>query len=394
MKESAVLPIETGQRSDILDILRGFALLGICIANSGYFSMYIFQSEASRASMPFPLIDQWLKYFHIAFVDGKFYSIFSMLFGIGFAIIIYSKEGLGNKLTLFYRRLFILFAFGLAHAILIWDGDILMFYALSGMFLPLFRKFRPRTLLIVATVLLFSPLLFDWVKVWTNNDLNMSNPLLKLALEQDKQSGITEQSLHNWLIVNNTYQDILAWNRSGFWWSWQMRIDGNRIQKIFAMFLIGLAVGQMKLYCRIEEFKPLLKRIMVWSLVVGTIAGIAKVFFETDEVSLPKPGGLFDTLTYALNVAPLALGYCLVIALMHNSNNGNKVFEWMKPVGRMALTNYILQTVICISIYYGIGLGLASRVGPSFFIPMAVFIFLLQVVYSRIWLSYFNFGPL
>ena len=111
-----------------------------------------------------------------------------------------------------------------------------------------------------------------------------------------------------------------------------------------------------------------------------------------DDVSLPKPAGIWDTLFYALNVTPLGIAYCLALALWHNS--GNSILEWFKPVGRMALTNYIAQAVICLSIYYGIGMGLASRVGPSFFVPVAILIFIVQAIYSKIWLSYFNYGPL
>lgn len=394
MTHQNALPVQTLARADILDILRGFSLLGICIANAGYFSMYIFQSDASRAAMPFPLADEWLTYFHIAFFDGKFYTIFSMLFGIGFSIIFYGRQGEGNRLQIFYRRLFILFLFGIAHMFFLWDGDILLFYAIAGLFLPLFRNFTPRTLLIIAVALIISPLLFDVLKVISNDAINVSKPFLEIALQQDKVAGITEKNVYNWLLINDTYADLLKWNHSGFWWSWQMRIDGNRIQKIFGVFLIGLAVGKMKLYTRIDEFKPLLKQIMIWVLVIGISAGIAKVYFEIDKISLPKPGGLWDTVFYMLNVVPLAIGYCLAFALWHNQNNGNKIFKWLTPVGRMALTNYIAQSFICLSIYYGIGGGLASQVGPSFFVSMAIVIFIVQVVYSRLWLTYFNFGPL
>ncbi len=133
---------------------------------------------------------------------------------------------------------------------------------------------------------------------------------------------------------------------------------------------------------------------MIGAFVIGLSSGIAKVYFETDEIKLPKPGGLWDTLSYSLNVAPLAIAFCLALTLWHNSNPDKKLLSWLKPVGLMALTNYIAQSFICISIYYGIGLGVASRVGPTFFVPIAVLIFSVQVVYSNIWLRYFHYGPL
>ena len=103
------LPVHTNQRADILDVLRGFALLGICLANAGYFSLFIFQKPEQLALLPTAVADRWLKYFHFAFIEGKFYSLFSLLFGIGFAIIFFQKNGATKKgLFFFYRRLFFL----------------------------------------------------------------------------------------------------------------------------------------------------------------------------------------------------------------------------------------------------------------------------------------------
>ena len=128
---TSTLPVLTTQRADILDILRGFALLGICVANAGYFSLFIFQKPEQLALLPTSEADRWLKYFHYALIDGKFYSLFSLLFGIGFAIIFFQKKGATKEgLFFFYRRLFFLMLFGLAHGFLMWDGDILFFYAL------------------------------------------------------------------------------------------------------------------------------------------------------------------------------------------------------------------------------------------------------------------------
>jgi len=355
--------------------------------------MYVFKTPQDRASMPLADLDKWLEYFHIAFLDGKFYSIFSMLFGIGFAIIFYDKKGEGNRLTLFYRRLFILLIIGIVHAFFIWDGDILMFYALTGCVLPLFRNLQPKTLFIVAAAMIFTPLIFDLLKVVTNDNWNISKPLLDLAIQYDNSVGISEQNTGQWLVTNTTYSDLLNWNRSGFFWSLQMRLDGNRIFKVLAMFLIGLAVGKLKVYQRMAELKPQLLKIMYVMFIVGITGGIAKVYFESDGIRLPKAGGLWDTFAYSLNAAPLAIAYSIALGLVLTKSQFN-FLSWLLPVGRMALTNYIMQSVICITIYYGIGAGLATHVGPSAFMPIAVFVFILQVFYSRLWLVHFNFGPL
>src|SRR5688572_6119325 len=105
---STNVPISHNERADILDILRGFALLGIGIANYAVFSLYIYQSPAAQKAFSTSAIDEWLQLITTALVEGKFYSLFSMLFGLGFSIILTRRQKDGNGLVIFYRRLFVL----------------------------------------------------------------------------------------------------------------------------------------------------------------------------------------------------------------------------------------------------------------------------------------------
>ncbi len=387
------LPIHTNQRADILDILRGFALLGICLANAGVFSLFIFQKPEQLALFPTADADRWLNYFHFAFIDGKFYSLFSLLFGIGFSIIFFQKNsGTKKGLYFFYRRLFFLMLFGLAHSFLLWDGDILFFYAIVGTLLPLFRNCSNKTLITLAIFLLLFPLLLDILKIISDGKWNISHPFYTVATGIDKKNGVTEDNISTWLIIHNSYKDLLAWNHSGFWWSWQLRLDSNRVPKVLAMFLLGLCIGRIKFYEHINENRLLLRKIQLWCLGIGIPAGIAHAYFYADGKALPALAGLWDTISYTLNVAPLSIGYAATIALLYSK----KVYwlEWLQPVGRMALTNYIAQTIFGIAFYYGIGAGLGSNIGQTYFMPVAVCFFLIQVLYSRWWMRYFNYGPL
>ncbi|RYG44006.1 MAG: DUF418 domain-containing protein, partial [Chitinophagaceae bacterium] len=145
-------PISLSERSSILDILRGIALFGICIANYPVLSYFVFQPETVKAQLPANAFDHQVEIFLDMFVEGKFYSLFSLLFGIGFSIFLLrgKREGEGSKgLLIFYRRLFILLVFGLMHLLLLWEGDILMLYALLGMLLPLFRNVSDKNLIII-----------------------------------------------------------------------------------------------------------------------------------------------------------------------------------------------------------------------------------------------------
>ena len=137
----------------VLDALRGFALLGIILANFPEFSLWTFADPATHT--PLDRVVRGLQFF---FIDGKFYTLFSLMFGIGFGI---QLENAGQRTGTFYRRMTVLFAIGFLHLMLLWSGDILMLYAAMGMLLALFRKLPTKRLLPVAGFLLALPLLLD-----------------------------------------------------------------------------------------------------------------------------------------------------------------------------------------------------------------------------------------
>ena len=138
-------PVTEKQRYVVLDALRGLALLGIALANFPEFGLWTFMSTEAQQAMPTACVDSVVRFVQYFLVDGKFYTIFSILFGIGFSIIL-SR----HSVALFYRRMAVLLAIGFIHLMFIWNGDILMLYAAGGMLLPLFVRLKTRTLLVVA----------------------------------------------------------------------------------------------------------------------------------------------------------------------------------------------------------------------------------------------------
>ena len=140
----AAMPVRQKERFAILDILRGLALVGIAVANFPEFALYTFLKPEAAAAMPTASVDSVVRFLQYVFVDGKFYTIFSLLFGIGFSIIMANAERRGaSGFRIFYRRMAVLLAIGFLHLMFIWSGDILMLYALMGMLLPLFRRASP-----------------------------------------------------------------------------------------------------------------------------------------------------------------------------------------------------------------------------------------------------------
>lgn len=389
------LPIQQSDRATILDVLRGFAILGIFIANSGGFSLYMFMEESSKNALFTASADHYTDYFLTAFIDGKFYSLFSLLFGIGFTIILDRNESSGkNPLPYFYRRVFLLALFGLAHIYLLWEGDILLLYAIIGMVLPLFRKLKDKTLIIISIALIFTPLLIDFGKVITDGKLNLAAPLTALALEADAKTGITEENFRTYLIDNTTYESVLNWCRGGIFWRYEYIVSSNRIPKVLAMFLLGLVVGRSMIYKNLESQKVLLMKLMKRGFVIGIPASLALAYFSKDEIYLPKAKGLWDTLFYAISVIPLSIAYTSSICILYMNVKWKKILSPMAAVGRMALTNYIMQTVFGIFIYYGLGLGMATKFGPALFVPIALIVYFIQIVYSNLWFQYFKYGPL
>src|SRR6187401_3347642 len=162
----SALPVLQNERSDILDVLRGFALFGVLLDNIFGFTGWGFFTLPMREALTTWPADGIVGLSELTFINGKFYSLFSLLFGIGFSIILVRNEQRGiNPLKIFYRRLFILLIIGAGHLFLLWEGDILVLYALIGMLLPLFRKCSDKTLLILAGLLILFPILIDCINI-------------------------------------------------------------------------------------------------------------------------------------------------------------------------------------------------------------------------------------
>lgn len=246
------VPVSLHERAKILDILRGFALLGVLIDNVFGFTGYGFFSQEQSASLSTAGVDHILGFLEQAFINGKFYSIFSLLFGIGFYIMLVRNEQKGlNPYKIFYRRLFILLVIGLLHLMLLWEGDILVLYALLGCLLPLFRKCSDKTLLITALALLASPVLIDIIKVLLHIKTGafLENP----AMAIDKSNGVPlDQSYATYLFKDGAgWKEWRNWQASGYLYRYSYIIESNRIPKVLGMFLLGLLAGRKMMVMRL-----------------------------------------------------------------------------------------------------------------------------------------------
>ena len=388
-------PVQLNERVDILDVLRGFAILGILLDNIMGFSGWGFMTMAQREALPTWPADGLLGICELVFVNGKFYTLFSFLFGIGFSIILLRNEQRGiNPLKIFYRRLFILLLIGAGHLLLLWEGDILLLYALLGLLLPLFRKYSDKTLLILAGLLILSPILIDCINVLLHN--KSGDYLESIAIGIDKKNGIPTDDGYAKYLYNpgSGWNEWRNWQESGWAYRYSYIIHSNRMPKVFGIFLIGFYAGRKMIYAQLQNHINLLKKLRRWGFIIGIPTSIGLAIFEIDDRGIPNPWGLLDTFFYAVSVVPLSFAFTASICLHWVKTNGNTWWRWLAPAGRMALTNYLMQTILCITIFYGVGIGLGGRIGPVLFYPIVIGIYILQVLYSNWWFRYFNYGPM
>ena len=388
-------PILPSERFQILDILRGFALLGVLLDNIMGFSGYGYFDMAQREALFTFWPDCVLAILELAFVNGKFYSIFSLLFGIGFAIILLrGQQKRIQPLRIFYRRLCILLVIGLVHLLLVWEGDILVLYALIGFVLPVFRNLSNKVLLLTALLLILSPILIDIAKMVFH--FNAGGFLESMAKDIDKKNGIPTDNTFSQYLYNKTagWQHWRNWQQAGFYYRYSYILESNRIPKVLGIFLIGFFVGRKMMYANIEAHKPLLLKIRKWGFIIGIPCSIALAALEIFGFRLPHPAALIQTICYAISVVPLSLAYVCAVCLSWMKHKENSRWNFLAPVGRMALTNYLCQTLICIVVLYGVGFNLGGKIGPTFFFPIALIIYAIQIAYSKIWLRYFYYGPM
>lgn len=387
---SGISPVKPSKRYVILDALRGFALLGIAMANFPEFSLYTFLPSDAIASFPSASIDnitQWLLYI---FIDGKFYTIFSLLFGIGFSIILSNASMKGtNGLVIFYRRMACLLLIGFLHLMLVWSGDILMLYALVGMTLPIFRRFSDRTFLFWAAFFLMLPVIIDTVCGICGCD--PSAPLVGLQWELCDKYGITEANFAYWLHDAQHYSDIFKFLVQGSVERMWEFVNGNRYFKVLGLFLIGYVIGRRRLFADIQAVKTWLQNLATWGLCVGLVLSV--IYAWSCMQGHPWGKG-WHSLLYFLSVYITGGAYVAVICLLYNRFQTSKLWSCLAAPGRMALTNYIGQSFVGMCLFYGIGFGLGTVTGLFAVECIVLCVFVIEIAFSKLWLTWFRFGPL
>ena len=379
-------PVTRLERIDVLDVLRGFALGGIVVVNYVVLSGLVFMSPAELASLEFTVADRAAQFLTHVLLEQKFYSLFSLLFGIGFSILMGRATDRGSAFAPFFRRrLAWLLGIGFVHAILIWPGDILILYAVLGFVLLLFRDASDRTVLGWGAGLLLSPILVYAVFL----AVGMPDPMAMLAGEGPSPLVAALAAFRE-----GSYPEVVSANVFMYAGRWIQYLLSIRIPRVLGMFLLGAWLDRRAVFRDPDGNRALLLRTVAWGVAIGLPANLAVAWIGESQAALPASGrGLLHTTLSAIGVPALALAYASAITLAMRRAAGRSRWTVLAPLGRMALTQYLLQSVAGVAIFYGIGLGLFGRVRPLAVCGIALGVFAVQVVLSRIWMARFAYGP-
>lgn len=387
---TAAIPTTTGERIRSLDVLRGFAVLGILIMNIQSFSMIsaAYINPAAYGDLSGANLWVWIVS-HVLAAD-KFMSIFSMLFGAGIALMAERVEAAGGRPGgVHYRRMLWLLLFGLAHAYLIWYGDILVGYSLCGMLAYLFRRLPPVKLVAAASLFFLVPAL---LYALTSYSIRYWPP------------ESYAQTLRSWLPPPEVVNSELNAMRSGWLGQMPSRTTGalflqtflfffQAFWRVMAMMLLGMALYKWGVLSATRT-RTFYWRLFVFALVPGLILITAGVHWNFAAGWNMDYSMFLGTVPNYIGSAGVALGYIALVMLAVSGRRVQRLQALLAGVGRMAFSNYILMSLLAMFTFYGNGLGLFGSVDRVQQALLVLAIWGVVLVVTPLWLSRFRYGPL
>ena len=390
---TSATPTTRAERIYTLDVIRGFALLGIFIMNMPGFNSSLFAGTDGSEAWP-EWWDQWTYTATELLFSGKFNSMFSMLFAIGFTIQLERLEARdpAHALSTYLRRIFWLFVLGLVHVLVFWDGDVLHIYAVLGVVLLALRRAPEKLLWGLFALCVVFPVGMMLYKLTT------FVPADRARIVAEAQALVAANDLAyghgSFLAAVREHMRVFVLFYTE---SWIARGTLGFYLQVFMTMLLGLILGRRKFFQNIETHLPFVRRLQWWALVAGLTTGAVFTYWDltaTDFVT-PTPFRILASTCYFLCRVLIMIFYvATIIRCVHNVKIRPKL-EPMATAGRMPLTNYLLQTAIATTLFFGWGFGLWGQVGYALDFVLAVFIFFaIQVPLSYWWLKRFELGPL
>ena len=387
-----VTPSSEKERIDSIDMLRGFALFGVLLVNTQMFNDTLHTFSGNPFS--YEGTDQTVALLIQIFATGKFYTLFSFLFGLGFYLFTYrlAEKGI-DPLPVFRRRLFYLFVFGLFHMIFFWYGDILTGYTIGGFVLMLFyrqpaRQVRAWSLAILTA----SMILLAWLVSAPTMNPGLMTPQAYEVYQQSLQRYVTQyrEGSYPATVIFRMQREIPLVFMNFLVW----------IPKLVGIFLAGFYAGKIHFFEKSSQYINRLKVARVVSGLLGLLlTGLYLWVGSTrggalTSIMSQRQAYFVAELSKELATVMVALFYLSFLMLLWHNPAWQKKLSVLVPMGRMAFTHYLAQSLVLTTIFYGHGLGLMHKISLAQGVAITLVIYVIQVVLSHYFLQRFRQGPM
>ncbi|MFZ4401970.1 MAG: DUF418 domain-containing protein [Bacteroidales bacterium] len=376
--EEEIVPVSIKDRISSIDILRGFALLGILLVNILGFNASFFNFGGFYQHLPDPVQAKFYTVY-ISLTADKFIFLFGFLFGYGICLQYNKFEEKSGKFSRFFsRRMLVLSAFGILHILLLWAGDILLTYSIAGLLMLLFRKLSTKWLIIMAVFFYF------FIGIWLTIGVKLPLP--------DALSLTCTECLEKAKIIytNGSYSECLVLRLKEYF-SFRYINAFYYLPKIIGITIFGFLAAKYKFHQNVKM------NWLRWSIVLLIIALLAVVFYFNYE-KIVDFKSLFANAVYMTSYEFtnifIAFSYLLFILLI--SSNAT-IARFLKPValmGQMSLSNYIMQSIILSIVFYGWGFGIFGQTSLTLLLLIAVCIYFFQLFLCILWFKFYTQGPL
>ncbi len=392
----AIKPLKGSERKEILDFLRGIALFGILLVNMAYFNTPFFAHITTDYALWDDLPNTIFRWFIGLFLEGKFYPMFSLLFGLGFYFFLQKTENSLKPVVFTYRiRLLYLLFFGILHVTLLWNGDILILYALAGFVMTWFKKSSDKTILVWAIVFILLPIVMIAGLVG----------ILKLAMlvPEAAEEMTAAFEMQDQVLNQMTEKALIVYSTGSFAEIFRVRLQEYAVMlnnllfmipAAVSLFLVGIYMGRKKVFQDMDHGVKVLRKMFFWCLPIGLLLSIGYVYYmHAGFYHITNWEFVVIMVGVLIGGPAITFVYIYFIMLLYQKGAFRKITGLISGAGRMAFTNYLTQSVICTTIFYSYGLGLYGQVNIWQGLLLATAIYIVQVIWSHYWLKHYQFGP-
>lgn len=374
----ATSTIELKQRHEMIDALRGFALLGICLVHCmEYFELYWVNQDPTA-----------LHNFIFFIFAGKSYAIFALMFGLSFFIIMDNQARKGINFSYrFAWRLVILLALGYLHTLL-YLGDILSVLGIIGLSLLFAQRLDNRWLLLIATLCLLQlPFYYQFYAALNNLPEANDNPAF-FSLFGNVYTAIQHANLRELIVLNSG---------DGIYAKWMFFVESGRGLQLIGLFIVGLVLGRIGFFTNAEKFAHIRVKALGIALLVSAAFYLLDKFVQQLPADTFQEKGmakwyLAQAVSSYLSTALMASLILLFIQFYYWQPTG-KILNLLAPCGRISLTIYLLQSVVGVPLFYPFGLGWYETIGQTNSLLFGIAFYTILIILAHWWIKHFYYGP-